>query len=93
MKTDKAEKLFKRFNKRKADRLTSIDLPAFPKKIVFLGEAVEIVYKAVGKMNSPRPNGGHKHSFGKGVKIYADPTGKCLYVLGGKFRVTDWMRG
>ena len=94
MKIDpRAKALFRKFNARGCDKIGKIDLPSFPKNIVFLGDAISIVYRAKGKMNSPKPNGGHEHKFGKSVKIYADPSGKCLYVLGGKFRVTDWLRG
>ena len=88
-----AVKTFRRFHARSPEKITSINLPSFPKEIVYLGDALSIAYRAKNKMNSPKPNGGHEHKFGKGVKIYADPTGKCLYVLGGKFRVTDWLRG
>ena len=34
-----------------------------------------------------------KHALGKGVKIYKSIKGGVYVVKGGRFRITDWMRG
>jgi len=63
-----------------------------------LGNARSIVYIAPGysaKSFKGRGKlaGEYIHRFGSGVKIYTTETGKSLIVMGGKFRVTDWLRG
>lgn len=88
-----AKKLFQKFNQRPAKSERTISFPSTPKKITYLANAVSLMYRADGKMNSPRPYGLHEHKFGKAVKLYAHPSGECLYILGGKFRVNDWLRG
>lgn len=86
---------FRQFTGRNPDAVGQVDLPR-PKTLVFLGEGVAITYRA-GKKNDPRKRARGKiveyeHRLGKGVKVFTDPKGKALFILGGKFRVTDWMR-
>lgn len=63
---------------------------AVPAALVCLGDAKEIVYKC-----SKRNGGGdgrtalYVHRFGKGDKLYTDPQGKQLYILGGRMRVNS----
>lgn len=93
-KKSNAEERYKKFHGRKPERSYSLEVP-FPKRMVFLGEGLAIEYESAKKLNSRDSSGkvrGYRHKFGSGVKIYTDPAGKCLYVLGGRFRVTDWMR-
>lgn len=62
-----------------------------PEQLVFLGEAIEVVYK------SDKINGGgrgrvayYKHKFSKGTKLYSDERGrKQLYIIGSKLYVND----
>lgn len=82
---------FREFHGRRPDRATKIDLP-FPRSVVFLGEAVAVEYRSDKLALGSRKTRTYRHKFGRGVKIYADPEGSTLYVKGGRFKVTDWMR-
>lgn len=62
----------------------------YPKGLVLLGQAVEIIYA------SDKKNGGgngklnlFKHKFAKSTMIYMDETKKQLYILGPKLKVTS----
>ncbi len=94
MKIEKqAIKKYKQFFGRPADKAGRVEIPR-PKTLVLLGEAVSIEYRAA-KKNDPRTGGKlatYKHKLGAGVRVFTDPKGKALFIVGGKFRVTDWMR-
>lgn len=70
-------------------RLEVDTLKSFPKNLVFLGEAVEIVYRC-NKLHG----GGdgrmayYKHKFSKGTLLCTDRKMKQLYVVGKKLKVT-----
>lgn len=89
----KALARYKKFHGRSPEKNTKINFP-YPKQLVLLGKGVAIEYesdKVFG--NRPRKKRLFRHKFGRKVKIYTDPQGKALYIVGGKFRVTDWLRG
>ena len=87
---------FKRFHRYASEKISSVDLP-FPKAVVLVGQALFIEYRSdkiaakKGPMSSRRQRH-YRHKFGAGVRVYMDPGGKALYIVGGKFRVTDWLR-
>lgn len=88
-----AIKRYKKFHGKEPKRAGSVEIP-FPKSLVLVGEAVAIEYRAA-KANDPRTGGRltvYRHKVGKGVRVFTDPKGRALYIIGGKFRVTDWMR-
>ncbi len=35
----------------------------------------------------------YTHKMGPGVQLLATPDGKAVVLIGGRFRVTDWLRG
>ncbi len=89
----KALSKFEQFHGRKADSVGKVEIP-MPKSLVFLALGVSIKYRAA-KRNDPRTGGKmalYEHKLGKGVRIFTDPDGKALFIVGGKFKVTDWMR-
>lgn len=90
-----AEDRYKRFFGFTPTSAFKVDIP-FPKAVACLGDALAVEYRSDKKLSprdkSPKPRA-YRHVIGRGVKIYTDPSGKCLYITGGKFRVTDWMRG
>jgi len=90
---EKAIKRYAKFHGRNPDKAKSINL-VYPKVLIYLGSGVAIEYKS-NKAARGVPKGKHiyRHKFGSGVKIYTDKQGRTLFVLGGKFRITDWMRG
>lgn len=70
-------------------RLNVDTLKGFPKNLIFLGEAIEIVYRC------DKRNGGgdgrqayYKHKFSKGTLLCTDRKMKQLYVVGQKLKVT-----
>lgn len=87
---------FKRFHKYAPEKITSVEIP-MPKALVLVGEGVVIEYRSdkiaakKGPM-SKRQKRHYRHEFSRGVRIFMDPNGKALYIVGGKFRVTDWLR-
>lgn len=72
---------------------------AYPKRLILIGRAVSVVYvpprysaKSFRTRTLRRP-GEYIHKFGPSVNVYATDNGKSIILLGGKFRVTDWLRG
>lgn len=87
-----AVKKYKQFHGRLPTKVTKVNVP-YPKKLVLLGEGVAIEYKSDKKFrNKPRRPRIYRHKFGRGVQVFTDPKGKALYLLGGRLRVTNWMR-
>jgi hypothetical protein len=95
----KAVKRFERFHDRAPNKVGLVEIP-HPKAVVFLGAGVAIEYRSdkhvlsLGdKVSVARGKTRlYRHLFGPGVKVYTDPEGQALIIIGGKFRVTDWMR-
>jgi len=89
----KALKNYERFHKRKTEKKTAIRF-TMPKALTYLGSGFAIEYKSdkvlAGKKRATRT---YRHVFGPGVKIYLHPDQKWILVGGGRFKVTDWMRG
>lgn len=89
-------KQFKRFHKYAPEKISSVEIP-MPKALVLVGEGVVIEYRSdkiaakKGRM-SVRKKRHYRHEFGKGVRVYMDPKGQALYIVGGRFRITDWLR-
>lgn len=96
-KTQKAIQNYKRFHGRDPEALASGKFGSFsftmPKSVTFLGTAYAIEYESTKKLSGIHRNRLYRHKMGPGVKIYLHPDGKSLIITGGKFRVTDWMRG
>lgn len=90
----KAYARYKGFQGRAPKKVTRINIPKIG-PIVYLGKGLAIEYQSDKKMHRSdiRPTSrGYRHTFEKGVKIYTEPTGKALIVIGGRFKVTDWLR-
>lgn len=64
-----------------------------PKSVTYLGTVYSIKYESTKKLYGTHHKRLYEHKTGPGVKIYLHPNGKSLIITGGKFRVTDWMRG
>jgi hypothetical protein len=65
-------------------------LKGFPKNLIFLGEAIQIVYKC----NKVHGGGDgrmamYKHKFSKGTLVCTDKKMKQLYIVGKKLKVTS----
>lgn len=64
-----------------------------PKALTCLGNLFAIEYVSEKKLNGSHKPRLYRHKAGSGVKIYLHPDRKWILISGGKFRVTDWMRG
>lgn len=88
-----ALKRYKKFHGKAPTKISTVSIP-YPKKLVLVGEGVAVEYRSDKPLgNRPKRKRVYRHPFGRGVKVYMDPKGKALYITGGKFRVTDWLRG
>ena len=81
--------MYHKFHGRQPRRITRKNFRV-PEALICLGDAVDITYKC------DKVNGGgdgrvarYKHKFGRGDKLYVDPRGKQLYILGGRMRVNS----
>ncbi len=88
-------KRYRKFHGRAPSKMRFVDLPR-PKEIIYLGRGVAIEYESdkvleAGDRRLPKKRN-YRHEFGAGVQIYTDPKGQALFIKGGRFRVTDWMR-
>jgi hypothetical protein len=83
---------FQKFHGRRPTKFTSIDF-TMPRSLTYLGDAYAIEYESDKKLKGVHRRRLYRHKTGPGVKIYLHPNGKSLIITGGKFRVTDWMRG
>lgn len=83
---------FKKFHGRSPKKLSGFEF-TMPKSVTYLGDVYSIKYESTKKLNGVHKNRLYEHKTGRGVKIYLHPNGKSLIITGGKFRVTDWMRG
>ena len=84
----------KRFQGRPAKKCYRLTIPKFG-PIVYLGEGLAVEYRSDKKMHRADARAtkrSYRHTFGARVKVYTDPKGKALLILGGRFKVTDWMR-
>lgn len=89
----KKEEAYREFHGKEPRGLIRLEvdtLRGFPKNLIFLGEAIEIVYKC------NKENGGgdgrmahYKHKFSKGTLLCTDRKMKQLYVVGPKLKVTS----
>lgn len=92
-----AVKGFEKFHGHAVNRIRRLNLPAM-KVLIRLGQAVAVEYssnKPIGKLSATGRSRSrvYRHLFGPGVELFTDSTRRCLIVTGGKFRVTDWLRG
>jgi len=83
---------FQKFHGRTPRKFTSISF-TMPRSLTYLGDAYAIEYESDKKLKGVHRRRLYRHKTGPGVKIYLHPDGKTLIIKGGKFRVTDWMRG
>lgn len=93
MRHDKAaEKNFKKFYGRAPSKVRSVKFD-MPKALTCLGDLLAIEYKSTKNLHKKAKMRAYHHDSDDGVKIYLHPNRKWLLISGGKFRVTDWMRG
>lgn len=88
----KAIQAFKRFHGRNPDKESAVDFTP-PKSLVYLGRAVAVEYESTKKLYGNHRPRLYRHKFSGGVRLLAHPNGKWVLVHGGKFRVSDWLRG
>ncbi len=88
----RAIKNFKRFHGKPPSKLGGFEF-TMPKSVTYLGDVYAIKYESTKRLNGVHKRRLYEHKTGPGVKIYLHPNGKSLIITGGKFRVTDWMRG
>jgi hypothetical protein len=86
---------FAQFHRRAPDRVTQIDLPPI-RALVYLGKAVAIEYESDKRAfrrdyRIPKSRR-YRHVFSRPVTLYTEKSGRVLIVLGGKLKVTDWLR-
>lgn len=94
-----ARKNFAAFHARPVSKKSAIEF-TMPRALTFLGQGFSVEYLS-DKRNGPRnktktgkfKTNRYRHLFGPGVKIYLHPNKRWILIGGGKFRVTDWMRG
>lgn len=78
---------FKRFQGRPATRGARVSVPDPPAVVVYLGELVQVNYRTRKGKNGTVE---YYHRFTKPLPILvSDPKGKHLYVVGGRFKITD----
>jgi subtilase family serine protease len=87
--SQKAERKYEKFHGKQAQEIGEIKFEV-PKTFVYLGDAIEIVYKCNKK------NGGgdgkmseYAHKCGKGNILCTDENGKNLYIFGSKQKITE----
>lgn len=83
---------YKKFHGKSPGRFGSVDF-TMPKSLTFLGTVYSIKYESTKKLSGTHRLRLYEHKTGPGVKIYLHPNGRTLIISGGRFRVTDWMRG
>lgn len=88
----KAVQNYKKFHGRSPAKLGSFEF-TMPKSVTYLGDAYAIKYESTKKLGGVHKKRLFEHDMGPGVKIYLHPNKKSLIITGGRFRVTDWMRG
>jgi len=64
-----------------------------PKTLTYLGTIYSIKYESTKKLGGTHRLRLYEHKMGPGVKVYLHPNAHTLIISGGRFRVTDWMRG
>jgi hypothetical protein len=84
-------KRYKNFHGHAPEKITRVNIP-WPKALVYLGEGLAIEYRSDKHAMGSRKARDYRHLFKKGVTIYTDKAGRTLFIKGGKFRVTDWLR-
>lgn len=92
MSVKKAVKNYRRFHRKNVEKVTRVNFSA-PKALTYLGDGRAIEYESDKPLKGERKKRVYRHAFGRNVKIYLHPNGKWIMITGGKFRVTDWMRG
>jgi hypothetical protein len=82
---------YRKFYGKTPSKTGKVNIP-FPRAVVCMGEGVAVEYRSDKKLDGTFKKRVYRHKFGKGVKIYTDPSGATIYVTGGRMRVTDWIR-
>lgn len=85
---------FRKFHAKAPTKIVkeSVRIPGWPKALVFLGKGIAVEYRSDKLAHGERVQKLYRHKLGKKVNFYTDPDGKMLFVFGGNFRVTDWLR-
>ncbi len=88
---EKGIKKYKEFNMRDPREIVEIPEVNFP-VLVHIGQAEMIAYVSSKEGKETF----YKHQFGEESEVYpelyTDPDGKVLIIVGGNFRVKDWIR-
>lgn len=87
-----AVRRYKTFHGNAPSRRSSIGLTV-PRAVTYLGDVFAIEYESTKKLAGSHRLRLYRHKVGRGVKMYLHPDGKTLIIRGGRFRVTDWLRG
>lgn len=87
----KARKAYRAFHKKNPDKMTTAEF-TMPKSLIRLGSAVAVEYRSDKPLAGVRKNRIYRHKFGRNVILYCHPNRRWLFVSGGNFRVTDWLR-
>jgi hypothetical protein len=86
----RADSLYNDFHGHSPREHRTMDFPE-PENLIFLGEAVEIVYRS-DKRNGGGDGRGNEfvHKFARGAKLFCDESGKnWLYIHGPKIKVEE----
>lgn len=83
---------FKRFHGRAPRKFGGLEF-TMPRSVTYLGNLYSIKYESTKQLAGTHRLRLFEHRAGPGVKIYLHPNGRSLIITGGRFRVTDWMRG
>ncbi len=88
----KSVKAFKKFHGRAPDKINHVDFSP-PKSLIYLGKVKAVEYESDKKLHGTHKPRLFRHKCGSGVSLLAHPNGKWVLIHGGKFRVSDWLRG
>ncbi len=90
-----AAKQYRRFHRIGPRRVSKVWL-AHPRRVMRIGRITRVSYVPDARSGKQDKKGSlinYYHDFGPGVSGFVSEDGKQLIITGGKFRVTDWLRG
>ncbi len=96
--TSVASRRYKRFHGVPGKQVGKVKF-VYPRRLILIGRAISVVYQPPRhstkffRTRKSKKAGQYIHRFGKTVSIYTTERGDAAIILGGKFRVTDWLRG
>lgn len=93
--TNPAARQYRRFHRVAPRRVSRIFLAA-PRRVMRIGRVTRLNYvpdRGSGKQDAKGKTIEYFHDFGPGVQGFVSEDGRQLIITGGRFRVTDWLRG